>query len=210
MNRDNNQGQEQAGGQEKSSTEEQTEVPAVGKASGKTQEASDKGLDTGEEQCTMTYVEQAERLLGRPLSRTATNPEPTPTNDEEMLLDQPYSGIVSNLLVQDDPIATPQPGADAKVKFVSQQQTRTTSGATNVTRTSSSTTAISRTTSGTTNPPSRAASNMTNITDFSSQGGDDQEGGEGGDDADGKKREKRDRSGSSEEADQPPKKKADK
>jgi hypothetical protein len=89
------------------------------------------------------------------------------TNDEEMLLDQPYTGIVSG---PGESVTTPQPGGDAKVKFVSQQQTRTSSGATNITRTSSSTTALSRTTSGTTNPPSRAVSNTTDITDFSSQG----------------------------------------
>jgi hypothetical protein len=57
MNRGNNQGGEQAGGQEKSSTEEQSKVPPVEKARGKCQEA-------GEEERTMTYVEEAE-LLGR-------------------------------------------------------------------------------------------------------------------------------------------------
>ncbi|THZ79207.1 hypothetical protein D6C85_00581 [Aureobasidium pullulans] len=230
-NEGNDQGEEQVGEQEMTSTEHETEIPIVEKekVGGMT-----KSQETGEEEGPMSYAEEAELFLKKKTPQTVMSRASTsaPQNEgDEMLLDAPYSGIVSDPTVQKDTVATSQPGESARVSFTSQQQTKTASGqtelartissTTNVTRTSSSTTAPTRTTSGSTNAPSRAASNTTAITDFSSQGdrayniatdqegepvGTEQEGG----DVSAADRKKRDRSDSSEEADQPAKKKTDK
>jgi hypothetical protein len=130
----------------------------------------------------------------------------TGDDGEEMLLDQPYSGLVDTTattsLPQTDIPQGDMPQADMPLASFTSGVSRTTSGATEVTRQTSSTTAPSRTTSGNTTIPSRTTSSYTTVP------GETTSGATGGE-VEPKKREKRDRSSSSNDEDKPPKKKVE-